>query len=346
MALLPKAGAVTLLDYAKSIDPDGKVAAVAELLTQSNEILIDMQWIEGNQTNGNKSSIRTGLPSVIWRQLYQGVPPSKSGRATVEDSCGMLETRSEVDVDLAKMYDDIESFRLSEATAFLEAMNQAMAQTLFYGDVTINPERFTGLAPRYSSLSAGNAANIVDAGGTGSDNTSIWLIVWSPNTVSGFFPKNSEAGLHHEDLGIGDAFDANNARFRAYMDHWQWKAGLMLKDWRYVVRIANIDVSDVVGQTGTQASTSATAIMKVMIRAMARIPQMNMGRAVFYGSRTAKEMLSVAALDKSNAALSVQDAVNQFGAIAPGSVSAGGIKFFGVPFRTVDAILGTEARVV
>jgi hypothetical protein len=29
--------------------------------------------------------------------MYQGVPPSKSVRAQVEDACGMLETRSEVD---------------------------------------------------------------------------------------------------------------------------------------------------------------------------------------------------------------------------------------------------------
>ena len=101
MATLPKAGAVTLLDFAKSINPDGTTAAVVELLNQTNEVLDDMLWIEGNLPTGHRSTIRTGLPTVVWRQLYGGVPPSKSVRAQVDDSCGMLEARSEVDKDIA-----------------------------------------------------------------------------------------------------------------------------------------------------------------------------------------------------------------------------------------------------
>jgi hypothetical protein len=89
--------------------------------------------------------------------------------------------------------------------------------------------------------SAANGQNIIDAGGTGSVNTSVWLVVWGEKTVFGIFPKGSKAGLFHEDLGLIDAFDANNNRYRAYADHWQWKNGLVVKDWRYVVRICNVD---------------------------------------------------------------------------------------------------------
>lgn len=185
-----KAGAVTLLDFAKSIDPDGKTATVVELLNQTNEILLDMQWIEGNLATGHRTTIRTGLPSVVWRQLYKGVPASKSKRAQVDDTTGLLEARAEVDQEIADLNGNTAEFRLSEADAFLEAMNQSMAQTLIYGDVTVNPERFTGLAPRYSSLSAGNGQNILDAGGTGSNNASIWLVVWGPNTCHGIDRKS------------------------------------------------------------------------------------------------------------------------------------------------------------
>lgn len=347
MATLPtKPGAATLVDFAKSIDPDGRVAKVAELLAQSNEVLTDMPWKESNLPTGHRASIRTGLPTPIWRKLYQGVPPSKSLRAQVDDAVGMLEARSEVDKDLADLNGNTNDFRLSEAMAFLEGMNQSFCQALFYGDSSVNEEQFTGLSPRYSSKAATNGVNIVDGGGTASDNASVWLVVWGEQTVTGIFPKGSQAGLMHEDLGLIDAFDANNARYRAYADRWQWKGGLHVKDWRYAVRIANIKIADLIGQTGTQAPTASTALIKLMIQAMARIPMMGMGKPVFYANRTVKEWLSIAALDKSQNALAIQPAINQFGTVAPGSLGNGTLTFQGVPVRTVDRLLSTETRVV
>jgi hypothetical protein len=346
MAILGQNGKVTLLDWAKSLDPDGNTATVVELLNQTNEILTDMPFIEGNLPTGHKSTIRTGLPTAIWRQMYQGVPPSKSVRAQVEDACGMLETRAELDKDVAALNGNDKAFRLSEAQAFLEAMNQNMAQTLFYGNTAVNPERFMGFAPRFSAIAgAANSQNVLDAGGVGSNNMSMWLVVWGKNTVTGIFPKGSKAGLQHEDLGLIDAFDASGNRYRALADHWQWKTGLTVRDWRYVVRIANISLSDLIGQTGTQAPTASTALIKLMIRAMARIPFMGMGTPVFYAPRTAKEFLSIAALDKSNAALAIREAAGQFGMPSPGYVQKQ-TEFFGVPIRTVDQLLTTEARVV
>jgi hypothetical protein len=344
MATLGQAGKVTLLDIAKAMDPDGRIASVAELLHQTNEVLIDMPWFEGNLPTGHKATVRTGLPTSVWRQMYQGVPASKSQRALIEDSCGMLETRSEVDIDIAALNGNTAAFRLSEAQAFVESMNQTMAETVFYGNTALNPERFMGLAPRFSDLSGpANAQNIIDAGGTDGDCTSIYLVVWGKQTVHGIYPKGSTAGLQHKDLGEIDAFDANNNRFRAYADWWQWKCGMHVKDWRYIVRIANVDKTDLLAQSGTQASTAATAIIKLMIQAMARIPFAGMGVPVFYANRTVKEFLSIAALDKSNSALGIVEAARQFGGV---SVAVKELNFFGVPVRTVDQLLLTEAKVV
>lgn len=349
MATLPtNGGAVTLTDFAKSIDPDGSTAAVIELLNQSNEVLQDMTWMEGNLPTGHRTTVRTGLPTPTWRKLYQGVQPTKSKRAQVDDACGMLEARNEVDVDLADLNGNSSSFRLSEAQSEIEGMNQALCQALFYNDTSVNPERFMGLAPRYSSKSALNGVNIVDAGGTGADNTSVWLVVWGKNTVTGIYPKGSSAGLQHQDLGEIDAFDAQTppARFRAYADLWKWKCGLTVRDWRYAVRIANIDVSDLIAQTGTQAPTAATALMKVMIDAINRIPMMGMGTPVFYANRTVKGQLSKAALDKSQNAVTIDVAINQFGQVVPGHLGNGTTRFLSIPVRTVDQLLSTEARVV
>lgn len=355
MATMPlvSAGRNTLIDVAKSFGPDGKVMTVAELLNQSNEIITYLPFIEGNLPTGHKASVRTGLPSVTLRSFYRGVKVGKSGRATIEDVCAMAEGRNEIDVDLVNLNGNPAAFRLSESLAYIEAMNQMFSHQLIYGDTTANPDGVLGLTPRYNSLSATSGANIIDAGGTGADNTSVWLLVCSENTVTGIYPKGSQAGLSQKDLGEIDAFDENGDRFRALAEMWKWKFGLHVKDWRFAVRIANIDMSDLVGQTGTQAITAATWLNKLMIKAMARIPSMGMGTPMFLASRTVKEMLSIGALDKSQNALSFTDAVNQHGAVGPGSVAGQGtgiqggtLRFMGVPVVTVDQLLATEARVV
>ncbi|MCQ4021275.1 major capsid protein, partial [Klebsiella pneumoniae] len=133
--------------------------------------------VEGNLPTGHRTTIRSGLPSATWRLLNYGVQPSKSTTVQVTDGIGMLETYAEIDKSLADLNGNTAEFRLSEDRAFIEAMNQQMAQTLFYGDTSVNPQQFMGLSSRYSDLTATNAQNIIDAGGTGTDNTSIWLIV-------------------------------------------------------------------------------------------------------------------------------------------------------------------------
>jgi hypothetical protein len=331
--------ALTLADWAKRIDPDGKVPTIAELLSQSNEILEDCVFMEGNLPTGHRSVIRTGLPTVYWRAINQGIPTSKSTTAQVDEACGMLEAYSEVDKDLAELNGNTGQFRLSEDTAFLEAMNQTQAQTLFYGNPGTDPKQFLGLATRYSSTSAGNGQNILLAGGSGSDNTSIYLVVWGENTVFCPFPKGSKAGLNHEDLGINTVWDSAGARYQAYRTHYQWKNGLVVKDWRYVVRIANIDVSDLIAQSGTQAASASTAIIKLMARALYRIPNMAMGRAAFYMNRTVHSGLALAALDKSQYVLKINEGLSQFG--TPSSY----LSFLGVPLRRVDSLLNTEAVV-
>jgi len=333
-------GALTLADWAKRLDPNGQVPKVAELLSQTNEILEDAVFIEGNLPTGHRLTIRTGLPIVYYRAINQGVPTSKSVTAQVDEACGILEARSHIDVELANLNGNTAQFRLSEDQAFIEAMNQTMAGAMFYGNPGTDPRQFLGLQTRYSSLSAGNGQNILDAGGTGSNNCSIYLVVWGENTVFCPFPKGSKAGLMHQDLGEESVPDANGNFFQAMRALYQWKNGVAVKDWRYVVRIANINVTDLTGQSGTQAATAATQIINLMSRALDRPPALAMGRAAFYANRTVYSMLRVAALNKSNAALSIEKALTQFG--TPYSLT----NFLGVPLRKVDQLLNTETRVV
>ena len=321
---------LTLADWAKRLDPDGKTPTIVELLSQTNEILLDMLWKEGNLPTGERTTVRTGLPTVAWRLLNKGVAKSKSRTAQIDEAVGMLEARSEIDQKLAELNGNTAAFRLSEAQAFIEAMNEEMSSTLFYGNSGTAPEEFTGLAPRYSSLSATNAQNIINGSGAGSDNSSIWLVVWGAQTCFGVFPKGSMAGLKHEDLGLGDAFDSDDNRFRAYMDRWAWDSGIALKDWRYAVRICNIDISNLV------AKASAADLTELMIKAIHRIPSLGMGRPVFYVNRTVMEMLDIQR----------RDDVISGGGLSWETVDGKRIASFrGITVRLCDALLETEATV-
>lgn len=325
--------ALTLADWAMRVDPDGKVPKIVELLSQTNEILDDMLWMEGNLPTGHRTSVRTGLPTVAWKLLNQGVQPSKSTTAQIDEACGIMEAWSEVDKDLAELNGNTAEFRLSEAQAFIEAMNQEMASTLFYGNSSTAPEEFTGLSARYSSLSAANGQNIVNAGGSDlANSSSIWLICWGAQTVHGIFPKGSKAGLRHFDHGevtVETSAGIAGTRLRAYQDQWQWKCGVALRDWRYAVRVANIDISNLVG------NSSPADIITQMIKAMHRLPSLNMGKCAFYMNRTIFQYLDIQRRDD----------------VASGGMTYKEVDgkivydFRGIPIRKVDALLETEAAV-
>lgn len=322
---------LTLLDVAKRLDPDGKIASIVEILNANNQVLDDLTFVEGNLPTGHRTTIRTGLPTPTWRKLYGGVQPTKSTTVQVTDSCGMLEAYAEVDKALADLNGNTAAFRLSEDAAHIEAMSQEMASTLFYGNEGTQPEAFTGLAPRYNSKSAQNAGNIIDAGGFGSDNTSIWLCVWGPQTGFGVYPKGSTAGLQMHDKGqvTVENVDGNGGRMEAYRTHYRWDAGLTIRDWRYFVRIANIDVSDL----DTVANTKN--LINWMIQASERIPELGKGRAAFYMNRRLREKLRLGILERISSHLTWE------------TVSGERVMTFDdIPVRRTDVLVNAEARVV
>lgn len=325
--------AATLSDWARRISPDGKIAKIVEILQDTNAILDDMMFIEGNLPTGHKTTIRSGLPSVAWRLLNYGIQPSKSRTVQVTDTTGMLESYAEVDKDLANLNGNTAEFRLSEDTAFLEAMSQEMASTLFYGNTSTDPEKFMGLAPRYNDLSAENAANIISGGGSGSDNTSIWLMTWGDSTCHGIFPKGKKTGLHHQDLGEVTLEDAAGGKYQGFRSHYKWDAGFSLRDWRYVCRICNLDVSALVADAGTP-STGAN-IIDLMIRSIHKIPSRNRGKMVFYCNETVFTYLDLQTLKQTNMNVT-------YGEDAHGKPV---MKFRGIPVKRCDAIVDTEATV-
>lgn len=323
----------TLMDLAKRTDPDGRIASIVEILNQVNEINMDMVWMEGNLVTGNRTTIRSGLPLPTWRKMYGGVQPSKSRTVQVTDNCGMLEAYGEVDKALADLNGNTAAFRLSEDTPHIEGMMEEIANTVFYGNEGILPEAFTGLSPRFNSLSAANSRNVIQGGGVGTDNASIWLCVWGPNTGHGIVPKGSTAGMQMEDKGqvTIENVDGAGGRMEAYRSHYRMDAGLTIRDWRYFVRIANIDRSNLTVDAATGANLS-----NLMFQAIDRLPNMSMGRPAFYMDRgiLTKLRQQTSALIKQSSLM-----VEQVGGVPITS-------FHGIPIRRVDVLSPDEALVV
>ena len=266
---------------------DRKVLSIVEMMSTTRPLLNDMSWQEGNLPTGHIFSVRGGLPGVHWRKINQGVPTSKSTVFQVTETCGMLETVSNLDEKLVRLSSDPAAFRLSESLAFLEAMGQEFSTTLWYGNGQMKPETITGFSPRFNNLTGPVKRQIIDAGGTGPNLASIWLVVWSPLTTFGIYPKGSKVGLQHHASGVIELADENGDSFRGYRDRYQWDTGLCLRDPRYVVRIANIDV-DKLPTFGT-ASNQAADLISLMNIATNRIHNINLGKVSWYMNRDVKE---------------------------------------------------------
>jgi hypothetical protein len=242
----------------------------------------------------------------------------------------MLEAYAEVDKSLADLNGNTNEFRLSEDASFLEAMSQEMASTIFYGNTASDPEKFMGLAPRYDLTTAENGGNIINAGGTGSDNTSVWLVTWGDQTCHGIFPKGQKTGLQHNDKGQVTLEDAANGKYEGYRSHYKWDVGMVLRDWRYVVRVANIDVSAL-----TADASAGADLIEAMIKAIHKLPSMKKGKPVFYVNATVYTYLDLQTYNSSNMRIG-------YGKDEHGMEV---MKFRGIPVKKCDAILETEATV-
>lgn len=337
MATALSATHTTLLDWARRIDPDGKIAQVAEVLNHYNEVLDDISFIEGNLPTGHKTTVRASLPTPTWRLLNEGVTRTKSTTNQITEVCGMMEAYSEIDKDLAMLNGNTSEFRFTEDLAHLEGMNQEFVTTLIYGDTSADPEEFVGLSPRYYATSGATTSdNVISAGGSGSDNTSIWLVGWSPMTVHGIFPKGSQAGLQMMDLGEQTVLDSNNKPYQAYRTHFQWKCGIAVRDWRYVVRICNIDISDL--ETAGDVTDNSCNLLKYMSQALDKLPPSGIVKPVFYCNNRVRAMLRVKLFSKANTYITLNDWMSPISGLKRPTLA-----FQGVPIRRCDEITNTES---
>lgn len=322
---------LNLADLRRQQNKDDEIADIIEIMSEQLDMLNDGPVVECNSGDEHLTTIRAGLPSPTWRKLYQGVQPTKGTTTQVKDSTGYLEGWSEIDAKLVEKSKNPQKFRMNEAMAHIQGIAQTVGATVIYGDTSTDPEKFTGLDARYSSLTAANGNQIVDAGGTGSDNTSIWFIGWGEMGTHFLYPEGSQAGLKREDKPKATKENTDGSLYDVYREKFCQDIGLSVRDWRVNARVANIDVSDLTSDAATGAD-----LIDLMVTAYYRLdnPAAANVNTVIYCSRTIAEFLHKQAMNKSNVQLSLAEVDGR-----------PVVKFLGHPIRRMDSILETEGQI-
>lgn len=322
-----------LIDLYKLQEDGQQIATVIEILKENNAILDDAMTQQCNQGTTHRTTIRTGLPSVTWGQFYKGIPATKGTTAQVDDTTGFVEDLSSVDTRLLDISGNPNAVRLSEADASLEAIAQEVAATLIYGNDNTAPEEFTGFAPRFNSLSAANGGQIVDAGGTGADNCSAWFTTWGDNQCHMLYPNGTAAGITREDKGEQRVLDSSSNAYYVKEELFRQHAGLTVRDWRYVSRVANIDNSLLIAGSVDIYSFFRKAFWKL------KKHRVTGGRLAIYCNSDVLEALDADSTPTTGTSAS-------FVRLRPTEVDGMEVMSYrGIPVRQVDALLNNEAQI-
>ena len=311
-----------------------------EMLLQYNPAVADAHLCMCNDGSKHVSTIRAGLPEVTWRALYQGVQPSKGQEAEVSDTTGYVESWSEVDARLVEKDLNGPAVRMRQAQGHIQAMTNEIERTIFYGNEKTHARRFTGLSARFNSLDSneGTASQIIDAGGTGSDNTSIWLVTWGDMFLKMIYPEGSMGGLEREDVGKDTKTLPDGSNYLVYRERFGWDAGISLTDFRGISRIANIDVSNLSREPGTVRDGASSADLYDLLTDATHAlwnPGQGMGRTVIYANKRICTMLDKQSRKQENLELTIDQVEGK-------RVTS----FRGIPIHRADSLLETETRIV
>lgn len=330
----------TLADRATEVGRAGDQLAVIEMLSEVNPLFDHAMAVPCNEGSQHKTSVRTGLPAGTWTALYEGIPQEKSRRRTVSDATARIEALSTVDKRLLDISKDPAQTRLDEASAFIEGMSQSINDAILYSDLS-DAKKFLGLTPRFDSLTAENGGQIVNASGAQSDNQSVWMITWSPRTCHLIYPDFNVPGkamIERKDKGEQRVLDDNGNPYYVMEEHFACHVGISVRDWRYVGRIANIDVSDLIAGSVNTLDLMRQLFYKTHARAPinAKRTQQVSGKTCIYASRTFIEALDEDMSDKTNVELTIEQA---------GGVYRAASAYRGIPIYELDSLLDTEAVV-
>lgn len=341
---------LTMAEVYKRLDNNGGTDKIVECLAQTNAILQDIPWKMANMTDGHRTTLRTSLPTTYKRRINEGVKGSKSSTAQIKESMAMIASLSKVDsklVDLVGNGGGAEgkaSAVWGEGKAFIEAMGQSASNMLFYGDASTDPADFNGFHTRYNSLKTADTISnqIIDCGGSGNNLTSIYIVDWGED-VFGIYPKGSTFGLQVDNLGKGLTTDENGNEFTAYRTFYQWDLGLVVSNYKKVVRLCNINVDDLrsnkgIGKANVRDEADSTNLILKLQEGLDKLPDGISSNTCVYMNGSVYAALNVLANRSTQNLLSLVEGENAFGNRTTWKM------FSGAKLRRVDQIMNNEKK--
>ncbi|MCF7949507.1 MAG: hypothetical protein K9M94_13035 [Spirochaetia bacterium] len=312
---------LTLAEVTKRLHPtEKKLADIAEILEESNEILTDLKFVEANNVTSHITTQRARVPEASTRMINEYVGAETTDVRQIEEFICMLAVYSVVDKKLVDITGDKAGFMMGEVKGFIEGMGQQAADMIFYGNRADDPGEITGLANRYNSLSKDN---VWDNGGS-SNRTSIWVLQHDLDKFHGIYPRGSKSGLDHRDLGESTKTNSDGKEMQVLRNYFTWDFGLVVRDPKAVQRVANVD----------STATSSFSFDNSIIKALNQMPKRGKG-SVIYVNRDVFTMMDIYAKDKTNMAYgNIKDAAGQ-------EVTT----FRGIPVRLVESLLSSEDAV-
>lgn len=255
----------TLSDLRNILKPDGSIDRVLEILSEDNPIMQHAVWVEGDLPTGNKTTVRASLPTPSIRRINRGVQATKGTTKQIIDVCMSLEDRSVIDTELLKGKPNPQAYRAAEDDAHVEGMAQYVAAMMLYGDLEAEPDTINGFLTRYNTLTGGKGDpgyQVIDAGlGSGTANTSMLIVDWGSDRVSGIYPRGTQAGLRTKDLGISDVQDGNGREYQAMKTLYHWDWGIAVHNVRSVARVANIATANLPTLSAAQQTSLVDKIV-------------------------------------------------------------------------------------
>lgn len=233
----------------EKLDDKNPVSRFGKVLSEDNPILRDMQIIPGNGTLSYEGVRETSLPTPQIIKQGDGWDASKTEWSGFKENISIFKDRVDVPTESLRLTKNKTAKFELIMDRHKEGFGQGVANHLVYGTSVATPEKFDGLGVRYNTPDALDATNptngdygVYDAGGTGSDTTSIFLIQWAEDKIHGICPENDpHMGLRQEPTTKEYYTAENSKQAPCLRTELGWDLGLAVEDYRACARIRNAE---------------------------------------------------------------------------------------------------------
>ena len=312
---------LTLLDVAKSQGNDRAVGLIEESLPYVPEVAVfPTRPISGTTY---KTLIRTGRPSVSFRNANEGVTPSKSSWRNELVQCYILSAAIELDLAVGAAYEGgLSAYEADESMAVAKQAMVEVANQIWYGTTT-DAKGFPGV----KAATAFGGATTVNSGGSNSTvQSSIYAVRFGVQDVT--LVNGNNTTLQLSDFANQQLYDASSNAYPGRVASLMAWMGLQIGNVNCVGRICNV---------GEMGETNDMADDAVIAELLALFP-VGYTPSAFFMSRRSQRQLQISRTVTINSGPGSAKVAGSVEAMAPLPDSA-----FGIPIYVSDSILNTDA---